>query len=72
MTRLCPHCKLPVEPGDLRYTGREPEETWHAHCYADQRPDHTNLSDLRAKMATITENLDQSIQRLRLARSQRR
>lgn len=63
--RLCPGCREPVELGDLRYTGREPEETWHAHCWSDQKPEHTNMGDLRAQMVISIDKVERAFEGLR-------
>lgn len=62
----CKGCNQLVEPGELRYTGRSPEE-WHAHCWADRADylPHTNTSDLRAALATSVGNVERAFDKLK-------
>lgn len=36
MTDICKGCTKPIQAGEARYTGKEPDECWHFDCH-DQR-----------------------------------
>lgn len=62
----CHGCGKPIIPNeDPRYTGREPEEHWHYSCWDKTRPPPTNLSDLRAQLATSIIRAENALDELR-------
>lgn len=66
MTDNCRGCGHPIVPlVDARYTGREPDEHWHYECWSKDRPPPTNLTDLRAQIATTALRAEDALNRLR-------
>ena len=45
---ICRGCGLPVEDGQARYTGREPQESWHYSCARPLDLAHTRRDTIRS------------------------
>lgn len=66
MPDLCHKCGKPIVPHEEpRYTGREPEETWHYKCWKVGRPEPTNRSTLAADMAATLERGQRALDALK-------
>lgn len=65
---ICRGCGRPiVAHEEPRYMGREPDEHWHWSCFQPHRGTlaDTNLSDIRAQLATAVENVERAFEKLK-------